>query len=675
MYDKPILMNPNVPQEVRIINAISEQLFNSWPVSIIMIDLEDCIWRLNQQVMNELHLNEYVIGRRITDLLEVVCDKKNVLEDLLLQLRERDVRIIPLDINCFIRELKSGISFLIQGAMVGIHEDGQLVRIVLYFRNVLEERTQKHLLNIALSRTQIFQWSFDMEHNLMIIEPRYFEYLGIPTRDYTLTPEEFAFLIHPDDRKGVFDALALQLHGNLYERPVEYRLRRGDGKWEWFEAQSTYVGQLTDLPFRIIGICMSTQKYKDTENKLNEALQKAQRSDELKSVFLANMSHEIRTPLNAIVGFSTLLACGDADLSRQEIMEFTSLIEKNSQLLMVLISDILDLSKIESNTMEFHFEKVSLNGILESIYSAQKMNLRKGVELLLDLPDRAAVIYTDPTRLGQVVNNLINNAVKFTAEGRITIGYRLKDFATLEVFVEDTGTGMSEEVLAHIFERFYKGDAFVQGTGLGLSICKSIVERLGGKITVNSEFGVGTTFNFTLPYNIIKKVADTTEGMQSSLSSQSSQLSQSSQPSDLTEQPSNETPQEQIPEKQACILIAEDTDSNYDLLNAILGKNYRLVHAHDGMEAVIMYDEVKPDLILMDIKMPNLDGLEATKIIRELSATVPIIVQSAYAYPQDQKAAKEAGCSDFISKPIVQSELKKMLNKWLSPELNNKIQE
>ena len=182
-------------------------------------------------------------------------------------------------------------------------------------------------------------------------------------------------------------------------------------------------------------------------------MQKAQRSDELKSVFLANMSHEIRTPLNAIVGFSTLLACGDADLSRQEIMEFTSLIEKNSQLLMVLISDILDLSKIESNTMEFHFEKVSLNWhYWKSIYQVlQKMNLRKGVELLLDLPDRAAVIYTDPTRLGQVVNNLINNAVKFTAEGRITIGYRLKDFATLEVFVEDTGTGMSEEVLAHIF--------------------------------------------------------------------------------------------------------------------------------------------------------------------------------------------------------------------------------
>ena len=239
------------------------------------------------------------------------------------------------------------------------------------------------------------------------------------------------------------------------------------------------------------------QKRKTEEEQREK--EKIEEANRLKTAFLANMSHEIRTPLNAIVGFSTLLACGDADLSRQEIMEFTSLIEKNSQLLMVLISDILDLSKIESNTMEFHFEKVSLNGILESIYSAQKMNLRKGVELLLDLPDRAAVIYTDPTRLGQVVNNLINNAVKFTAEGRITIGYRLKDFATLEVFVEDTGTGMSEEVLAHIFERFYKGDAFVQGTGLGLAICRTIVERFHGKIEVASSLGKGSRFAIVLP--------------------------------------------------------------------------------------------------------------------------------------------------------------------------------
>lgn len=156
----------------------------------------------------------------------------------------------------------------------------------------------------------------------------FLEYLGIPTRDYTLTPEEFAYLIHPDDRQSVFDALTLQLDGNLYEAPVEYRLRRDDGSWEWFEAQSTYVGQLKEAPYRIVGICMSTQKYKDTEDCLNEALRKARHSDELKSIFLANMSHEIRTPLNAIVGFSSLLAHGDSDLTKDDIIEFTSLIEK-----------------------------------------------------------------------------------------------------------------------------------------------------------------------------------------------------------------------------------------------------------------------------------------------------------------------------------------------------------
>ena len=488
-------MNPNVPQEVRIINAISEQLFNSWPVSIIMIDLEDCIWRLNQQVMNELHLNEYVIGRRITDLLEVVCDKKNVLEDLLLQLRERDVRIIPLDINCFIRELKSGISFLIQGAMVGIHEDGQLVRIVLYFRNVLEERTQKHLLNIALSRTQIFQWSFDMEHNLMIIEPRYFEYLGIPTRDYTLTPEEFAFLIHPDDRKGVFDALALQLHGNLYERPVEYRLRRGDGKWEWFEAQSTYVGQLTDLPFRIIGICMSTQKYKDTENKLNEALQKAQRSDELKSVFLANMSHEIRTPLNAIVGFSNLLAQTNPS---EETKEFCEIIETNNELLLQLVNDILDLSKIEAGQMDFIYSEFNVSTLFRSLYQTFQSRVKDGVTLYCEIPEQDCVIYSEKNRLTQVITNFLTNACKFTFQGSIRMGYKEREDG-LYFYVKDTGKGIERKNLPHVFERFAKFDSFIQGTGLGLSICQTILDNLHGKIGVESEEGKGSTFWFTIP--------------------------------------------------------------------------------------------------------------------------------------------------------------------------------
>ena len=170
-------MNPDISQEIRIVNAIAEQLFDIWPVSIAMIDLEDCIWRVNKQTSDELQLDADIVGKPVVDLLEVVQDKQNVLPRYLQELHEGCQRIIPLSSNCFIHELKRNISFLIQGALIGVYDGDRLARIVLYYRNVLEERTQKHLLNIALSRTQIFQWSFDMERNLMIIDPRYFEYL------------------------------------------------------------------------------------------------------------------------------------------------------------------------------------------------------------------------------------------------------------------------------------------------------------------------------------------------------------------------------------------------------------------------------------------------------------------------------------------------------------------
>ena len=169
---------------------------------------------------------------------------------------------------------------------------------------------------------------------------------------------------------------------------------------------------------------------------------------------------------------------------------------------MVLISDILDLSKIESNTMEFSFCSVSLHRVLNEIGSAQRINMREGVELLLDLPGQEVTVYTDPARLSQVINNLVNNAIKFTSEGNIRIGYRPSASGYVNIFVEDTGTGMSREVLEHIFDRFYKGDSFKQGTGLGLSICKTIVKRFEGKIEVTSTPGKGTCFTITLPLKV-----------------------------------------------------------------------------------------------------------------------------------------------------------------------------
>lgn len=393
------------------------------------------------------------------------------------------------------------------------------------------------------------------------------------------------------------------------------------------------------------------------KRELQASKEKAEMSDNLKSAFLANMSHEIRTPLNAIVGFSHLIAESD---DAEERRTYYNIVEANNERLLQLINEILDLSKIESGTIEFSFGLTSLHSLCQEIHDAHIFRTPEGVQLVYEPSDESLRIETDKNRVFQVISNLIGNAVKFTKEGSIKYGYELVD-GQIVFHVTDTGTGIEPEKVGRVFERFAKLNNHAQGTGLGLSICKSIVERLGGQISVSSIVGVGTTFTFTLPYNTQETPKEVDSEMKTVLYKEEMPQSENGGSTNEGTGKGKGTGTGTV-----CILIAEDTDSNYDLLNAILSKQYRLVRANDGMEAVLLYDEVKPDLILMDIKMPNLDGLEATKIIRELSATVPIIAQSAFAYEHDVKAAMEAGCNDFIAKPIAQSKLKEVINKWLT---------
>lgn len=375
--------------------------------------------------------------------------------------------------------------------------------------------------------------------------------------------------------------------------------------------------------------------------------EKAETSDKLKSAFLANMSHEIRTPLNAIVGFSRLIAESD---NAEERKEYSEIVDSNNERLLQLINEILDLSKIESGIVEFTYGPVQLHHLCKEIYDAHVFRCPMGVHLAFEPSDEKLSIHSDQNRIFQVFSNLIGNAFKFTTSGNVSYGYK-QEGSKVILHVTDTGMGIEPEKVSRVFERFAKLNNIAQGTGLGLSICQTIIERLGGEISVTSEVGKGTTFTFTLPYEILQEkeitqdICETTENMGSNLVRQATTLKEN---------------------REITILIAEDTDSNFDLLNAILGKTYKLIRARDGMEAVTLFDEVAPDLILMDIKMPNLDGLEATKIIRELSAHVPIIAQSAYAYEHDRKAAQEAGCNDFLSKPISQTKLKETLKKWLA---------
>lgn len=402
--------------------------------------------------------------------------------------------------------------------------------------------------------------------------------------------------------------------------------------------------------------------------ELIESKEKAETSDKLKSAFLANMSHEIRTPLNAIVGFSRIISESD---NAEERREYYEIVDANNERLLQLINEILDLSKIESGIVEFTYGPVRLHTLCKEIHDAHVFRCPQGVELRFDSPDEALSIHSDKNRIFQVFSNLIGNAFKFTTEGSVSYGYK-QEGERVVFYVKDTGLGIEPEKLGRVFQRFAKLNNFAQGTGLGLSICKTIIERLGGEIAVSSEVGTGTTFTFWLPLENV--IQDTETGTNSHLPGEAV----GTQPSEVlpakedTPLPKEETTEKEedlrttaVETEKATILIAEDTDSNFDLLNAILGRKYRLVRARDGMEAVTMYDEVNPDLILMDIKMPNLDGLEATRIIRQLSAEVPIIAQSAYAYEHDRNAAEEAGCNDFISKPIAQEKLKEKIKKWL----------
>ena len=476
----------------------ARELLDSVPAGFILLTPNGTIKQVNRQAATELGVQKQDIrDKNIREVFSIFHENLNIL-DKLLSLLQKDEQEVTLPPDTFIHGATNAISFLVKGYFKNVTGEEDSSYIIFTFRNVVTELTQEYVLNMALHRTKIFPWSYDIKCNLMIIDPRYFEYLGIPAGDCTLTNEQFAQMVHPDDIEGVITALTLTVHGSLIETPVSYRLRRGDGQWEWFEAQSTYLGQGTQTPFRLVGVCMSTQEHKKIEEELTKARDKAQQSDKLKSAFLANMSHEIRTPLNAIVGFSNLLVDGDMSFQKEEIKEFLSLIHLNCEQLLALISDILDLSKIESNTMVFNITEQPLTPLLQNILRAQQINVPQEVELLLDLPATDTIITTDPLRLKQVINNLINNAIKFTSKGAVTLGYKQNN-DQVSIFVKDTGSGIDEDKINRIFERFYKGDNFVQGTGLGLAISHTIIEHLKGTITVTSKVGEGSCFTIQHP--------------------------------------------------------------------------------------------------------------------------------------------------------------------------------
>lgn len=381
--------------------------------------------------------------------------------------------------------------------------------------------------------------------------------------------------------------------------------------------------------------------------ELQDAKALAEQSDKLKSAFLANMSHEIRTPLNAIVGFSGLLA---DTISAEEKKEYLNIINVNNDLLLKLISDILDLSKIEAGAVELKYEDFDLSDYFNDMAASMKQRVTNpNVCLTTENPYPYCKVRLDKNRIAQIMTNYVTNSIKYTPKGFIEMGYESVG-SGIRLYVKDSGIGIQDEKKDKVFHRFEKLDEFAQGTGLGLSICKAIAESMGGSVGFESEYGKGSHFWAILPCVI-------------EIENEKKPVKHSSQ-NIKAETKVNIHDGIVHSSARKTILVAEDIESNFLLISALLKRHFDLVNVKNGREAVEAVRNKHFDLVLMDMKMPVMDGLTATAEIRKFNVDLPIIALTAHAFDTDQQAALEAGCNEYLVKPIDKAKLMKVLEKY-----------
>ena len=528
----------------------------------------------------------------------------------------------------------------------GTHQ-GNMIDIFCLNSTELHKAQQKlsatnSKLAMALEVANIVPWKWDLKSKTILCDINRPIELSTDEQEVedsqlSVPDSQYFSKIFKEDRERVKQAYRDLIEGRAEKVKEEYRIvnvqKNNLHKVEWVEAQAAVEARDEDgKPLTLVGSSLVITNRKKMEQELTTAKELAEESNRLKSAFLANMSHEIRTPLNAIVGFSGILASTEEE---QEKQEYVSIIENNNTLLLQLISDILDLSKIEAGTLELNYSNIELNELMRELERGFLLRVKTdAVKLEFVEPAGPCMAYTEKNRLSQLMINLVTNAIKFTEKGSIRFGYEMRE-NELYFYVTDTGCGIPKDKQQNIFGRFVKLNSFAQGTGLGLSICKTLMDHMGGRIGVESEEGKGSTFWFTLPYKPAVK-------------EDKKQMFKDIQPVS-------------IERNKLTILVAEDNASNYKLFESILKYDYHLIHAWDGMEAVEMFREHNPQIVLMDINMPVMDGYEATREIRKYSAKIPIIAVTAFAYASDEQKVMESGFDGYMPKPINAKLLKAQL--------------
>ena len=528
----------------------------------------------------------------------------------------------------------------------GTHQ-GNMIDIFCLNSTELHKAQQKlsatnSKLAMALDVANIVPWKWDLKSKTILCDINRPIELSTDEQEVedsqlSVPDSQYFSKIFKEDRERVKQAYRDLIEGRAEKVKEEYRIvnvqKNNLHKVEWVEAQAAVEARDEDgKPLTLVGSSLVITNRKKMEQELTTAKELAEESNRLKSAFLANMSHEIRTPLNAIVGFSGILASTEEEEEKQE---YVSIIENNNTLLLQLISDILDLSKIEAGTLELNYSNIELNELMRELERGFLLRVKTdAVKLEFVEPAGPCMAYTEKNRLSQLMINLVTNAIKFTEKGSIRFGYEMRE-NELYFYVTDTGCGIPKDKQQNIFGRFVKLNSFAQGTGLGLSICKTLMDHMGGRIGVESEEGKGSTFWFTLPYKPAVK-------------------------EDKKQMPKDIQPVS-IERNKLTILVAEDNASNYKLFESILKYDYHLIHAWDGMEAVEMFRKHNPQIVLMDINMPVMDGYEATREIRKYSAKIPIIAVTAFAFASDEQKVMESGFDGYMPKPINAKLLKAQL--------------
>ncbi len=490
--------------------------------------------------------------------------------------------------------------------------------------------------------------SLDKNGFLIDVNPLWLKTMGYTREEVIGSPfVSYMFPEMADSYKSIFS----NFKKSGFINGVEFKMRKKNGEaiHVSYEGISTYKKN-GDFK-QTYCVFKDVTHQKKIEASLVEAKLKAEESDKLKSAFLANMSHEIRTPMNAILGFSDLLLRKDLDEDKKE--KYLELINTGGKRLLTIISDIIDLSKIDANQISIKLKDCDINEMLDNLHSqfiVSADNKNVSFDVFKGLSAKAALIKSDNVRLIQIISNLLENAFKFTNTGVIRLGYTLED-NKLKFYVSDTGIGVSPKYFKLIFERFGQAKQELTklgtGTGLGLSIVKGLLDLLGGDIWLESEEGKGSTFFFTIPYNPIN-IANPIEILPQSVE--------------------NVVEEEPETESISTILVVEDDSSNFLYLEALfMPFNYNILHAWNGEEALDLFSN-NPDikLILMDIKMPLMNGFDATERIRKINQDIPIVAQTAFAMADDRRKAIAVGCNDYISKPISKVKLLNIISKYLS---------